>query len=113
MTRATLAKVLVALLGTPPSGVTDDAITALCTRVDRKIDSITYPDTLSTTDEIACEIAVDMVQLEIEYGLWLQAGGALSGKPKPTVMPTSIMDRIERMITGTNDFSAEDMIGSG
>ena len=111
MTRATLARVIIACFGDLPPGIEEAAVTAMLDRVDYKIDSITYPNKISETSDLAIEIAVDIVLLEIDKILWLQAGGELSGKPRPSMMPQSILLRIANLNEDAdNDFGKGDMI---
>ena len=111
MARATLVRVQAACFGDLPPGISDASIPDVADRVDYKIDSITYPNKISETSDLAIEIAVDMVLLEIDKILWLQAGGELSGKPRPVMMPQSILLRIANLNEDSdNDFGTGDMI---
>ena len=110
MVRATLARVKVTLLGKIPAGVEDADVTALCQKVDYTLSRLTYPDELSTTEEAAIELANDMVILQIEYALYLHAGGAASGKIKPVVLPQSMKDAIEKMMADPKQSESTDTI---
>lgn len=112
MARATLARVKIACFGELPQGIEDAAVTDVCDRVDHQIDSLTYPNSISTTTDLAIELAVDKVLLEIDYILWLQAGGDISGKPRPAVMPQAWLLRLANLnVDDDNDFGVGDMIG--
>lgn len=102
MVRATAARVLVRLGGSYPAGYAEAAITNLCTQADYLIDGYTHPDTLSTSDNECIEIAVDVVLNMMAEASWIQAGGYLSGKPKPTVLTDEVKSRIDLWVTRNN-----------
>jgi hypothetical protein len=65
----------------PDAFWTEAKITALCTQADYKIDMYTYPDTISTTSNLAIEIGVDVVlQMMRQADMYRKSGGATSGE---------------------------------
>jgi len=100
--RATAARVLVRLGGSYPAGFAEAAVTSLCTQADYLIDGYTHPDVLSTTDNECIEIAVDVVVQMMAEASWIQAGGYLTGKPKPTVLTDELKGRIDLWVTRNN-----------
>lgn len=112
MVRATYARVLVRLGGTYPAGFDATSVGNLCTSADYLLDGYTNPDTLSTTDNEVLELAVDVVISMMAEASWLQAGGYMSGKPKPEVFTTELKERIKKWMSGDYGPQAVDMIST-
>lgn len=117
MARATHARVLVRCGGTLPTGWVEAAVTNLCTQADYIIDGWTYPDTISTTSNIAIEIAVDVVLLLMrQTDMLKKSAGAVVGEgityANVEVLTPDIKMRIKRQLRGTDmGIHLSDMIG--
>ncbi len=98
MVRATLAGVQIRLAGDNPPGVTDADITSMLTTADNDIDGFTWPDVIGT-DAIHVELANRVVMNIIAENTWFQAGGYLSGQPRPEILTPEIKDMLKRMQT--------------
>jgi len=115
MVRATYARVLVRLGGTPPTNWTEALITALCTSADYEIDSFTYPYTISTTENPAIEIAVDVVLRMMHIAnIMHESSGATShsGRSYPLDLPVlteEIKLRIHAMLSDNTYHGAENL----
>jgi len=114
MVRATYARVFVRLGGSLPPSWTEAKITALCTSADFIIDSFTAPEVMSTTDNNAIEIAVDVVKnmmREADFIHQSSGSSAHDGRQYPLIeiLTPDIRERIQAVMSSTN-FSTVDMI---
>lgn len=103
MVRATYARVLVRLLGERPTSVTEAQITALCTQADYIIDRYTNPRVMSTTSNLAIEIAVDVVLRMIRQGEMLRHSSGASTMegvtyPDVVILTNDIKHDIDAML---------------
>jgi len=81
MSRATHARVLVRFGGTLPTPWVEAQVTALCTQADYVIDGYTYPVVISTTSNLAIEIAVDVVMnMMRQADMMKKSSGATGGE---------------------------------
>lgn len=117
MVRATYARVKVRLGGGDPSGWSQAKIEGLCTQADYILDGYTTPDTLSTTDNNAIEIAVDVVLRMMRQADMLQESSGTTGHDGRTYVdiPTlsdEIKERIDRVLRSEYfGIQAIDMVG--
>jgi len=120
MVRATHARVLVRFGGTLPDGWDEAKVTALCTQADYKIDGYTAPDVISTTDNIAIEIAVDVVmRMMRQSDMYKKSAGAMAGDgftyEDVIVLTDDIKDRIDKALKIGNNYTygirVTDLIG--
>jgi len=103
MVRATYARVLVRLGGGDPSGWNEAKIDALCTQADYILDGYTSPDELSTTDNNAIEIAVDVVLRMMRQSDMLQESSGTTGHDGRsyvdiTILTDEIKTRIDNVL---------------
>ena len=114
--RATYARVKIALVGTDKVGVSQSEIEDLSERADNQINGYTYPQVISTTDDIAIEIAVDVVLRLLRIGdMAHEASGtsAHDGRSYPDipVLTKELKARIDALRRSTSRFGYADMIG--
>jgi len=107
MVRATYARVLVRLGGTRPVGWDEADITSLCTQADYVIDGFTYPDTISTTSDVAIELAVDVVlRMMRQADMMRRSAGASQGEgfvyPDLTILTDELISRIRALLNTTH-----------
>lgn len=101
MARATYARVLVRLGGALYESTfwTEAKVTALCTQADYIIDGYTYPDTISTTSNIAIEIGVDVVLNMMEdIDRRRKSGGVSTGEGYTYTSKPILTDDIKQRI---------------
>lgn len=99
MARATFARVKVRLLDDYPTGITEAIVTALCASADYRIDNYTKPNKMSTTDDTAIEIAVEVVLRMLRQGEMIRrssGASAADGVVYPDIV--ILTDNIKAMI---------------
>ena len=100
MVRATAAEMLkLTVTYLPGHDATSYGNTA--TQTDALIDAHTYPDTIAasgTKEEFVANLAA--VEL-LHWGLWISAGGILSGTPEPPLFSTRVKELIDNLVTQT------------
>ena len=96
--RATRAGVQERLPGGNPPGVADGDIDALLPRADNVIDGYTWPDVIGT-DAIHIELANTVVINMLAEDTWFQAGGYLSGQPRPEILTSEVKETLNRLGT--------------
>jgi hypothetical protein len=108
MTRATYAKVLIRLGGGLPSAAWSEAkVTALLAPADYIIDSYTSPITISTTDNNAVEIAVDVVLRMMRQADMLQESSGTDAHDGRTyseivLLTDELKQRIDGLVRASN-----------
>ena len=99
MVRATLVRVQIRLAGDNPPGIADADITSMLTQADYVGDGYTWPTVLSQTDDIVIELFVSIVMNMLAENTWFQAGGYLSGQPRPEILTREVKDTLDRLGT--------------
>ena len=107
MVRATYSRVLARLGGSYPSGWDQTKVEDLCAQADYIIDGYTYPETISTTNNVAIELAVDVVLRMMSLADYMQEHSGSAGHdgrsyPVPTVLTSEIKERIDRLLSGSS-----------
>lgn len=116
MARATYEDVLKRTAGNYPGSWDQSAVTDLCTRADRIIDSYTSPQTISETSDEAVEIAVDVVMRLMAQGeMFLQSSGTTGagGRAYPLnmeILTPEIKIRIKNLLRDDEPAKTIDMV---
>jgi hypothetical protein len=116
MVRATYARVKARVGGSDPTSWDQTAIESLCTQADYILDGYTYPDTLSTTDDLVIELAVDMVMRMMRLADYMQQSSGSAGYegrqyPDIKVLSDELKERIDIILEQTRTaYTNVDMI---
>ena len=102
MVRATYARVLARFNAVLPTGWVEAQVTALCTQADYIIDGYTNPVVISTTSNLAIEVAVDVVmRMMRQSDMYKKSAGASSGDgytfPDVVILTPEIKERIDAL----------------
>lgn len=106
MVRATAAEVLKLFGGVYPPGTDVTNIGNLCADMDYHVDGYIkkmYNTSLSTTDTsviYVCNMGVAQLGMLI---LWYQAGGPLSGQPRPPILTDEMKEILDASISATDE----------
>ena len=69
------------------------------TQTDALIDAHTYPDTIAATGTKEAVVA-NLAAVELlHWGLWISAGGNLSGQPEPPLLSERVTDLLDNLVT--------------
>ena len=99
MTRGSAAVMLELCGGVYPPPHDATSFLAVAVHTDGALDTMALPGTLSTTDTKAVALANHEAVRLISHGLWLAAGGTLSGAPEPmSLYNRSYYNHVERQV---------------
>lgn len=94
MVRAAATEVVKRWAGTYPAGWDATSVGHICTQVDAEMNTMTHPDTISTTGTNEVWLANEIAYRRVIHGIW--ASGPMTD-PEPRVWTDDLRDMLNRL----------------